>query len=259
MQPENSFDKLSKRLAVAVSRRSMLRSLSLAVAGALLPWSRAFGQVEVTTSMHLQTKFLAGPFVIDLPVAGKVQPRCVAAVIAKNTGNPAVGGTFASEEGACPTEIAKYFESSGRESENRRRSSFKGSEAFNVRVVDGQSRLLYGYPLAISYSFVNPITGKEEFEAYCSTLTYLDPRVHKGDPDLKMIHYKRTPIPKQLASLDAEVTCGDINYAYENEIKTRKPTALRNFADDTVPHVRLSDREKSSLPASVNDSGHKSK
>jgi hypothetical protein len=118
---------------------------------------------------------------------------------------------------------------------------------------------LYGYPVAISYSFVNPTTGKEEFEAYCSTFTYLDPRVHKGEPDLKMIHYKRTPTPKQLTSLDDEVTCGDINYACENEIKTRKPIALRDFTVDAVPHQASANRVNATSTSTSNHSGHKSK
>jgi hypothetical protein len=44
MQSENSFDRFSKRVAIAVSRRSVLRTLSVAVTGACLPWTKAFGQ-----------------------------------------------------------------------------------------------------------------------------------------------------------------------------------------------------------------------
>ncbi len=44
MQSENSFDRFSKRLAIAVTRRSLLRSLSVAMSGACLPWTKAFGQ-----------------------------------------------------------------------------------------------------------------------------------------------------------------------------------------------------------------------
>jgi hypothetical protein len=41
---EKTFDRLSKRFAVAVSRRSILHSLSAAVASTFLPWTKAFGQ-----------------------------------------------------------------------------------------------------------------------------------------------------------------------------------------------------------------------
>jgi hypothetical protein len=44
MQSENSFDRFSKRVAIAVSRRSVLRTLSVALAGACLPWTKASGQ-----------------------------------------------------------------------------------------------------------------------------------------------------------------------------------------------------------------------
>ncbi len=41
---EKPFDRLSKRFAVAVSRRSILHSMSAAVASTFLPWTKAFGQ-----------------------------------------------------------------------------------------------------------------------------------------------------------------------------------------------------------------------
>jgi hypothetical protein len=237
----------------------MLRSITLADAGSFLTWRTALADAENPTSADLETKFLAGPLVIDLTLGGKVAPRCIAAVTAKSSGKPVFGATSASLAGECPTNIGSYYEKSDLVSDSARESFFDKSKAFNVRVVEGRSRLLYTYPGATTNSSVNPTTGKQEFEAYCFTFTYLDPRIHKGDPDLKMIFYQRMPTPEKLTSLDDKVTCGDINYAYENEIKTRKPTALRNFADDTVPHNSLSAREKSSLPASVNDSRHKSK
>lgn len=213
-------------------------------------------EFERPTSIDLEARFMAGPVVMELSVAGAPQLRCIAAVIVKNSGKPAVGATSARKDGECPTDIASYFENSDLKSENGKQSSFKRSEAFNVRVIDGRSRLLYGHPVAISYSFVNQTTGKEEFEAYCSTFTYLDPRVHKGDPDLKMIHYKRTPIPKQLTSLDAEVTCGDINYAYENEIKTRAPTPRKLLVDDTVAHDKFVGRSKTDSTSTTKGSNH---
>lgn len=259
MPEENAFDKFSKRLAVAVSRRSLLRSMSLAVAGVFLSWSEVFAQSKAPTSADVETKFLVGPVVMDLHIAGKVQSRCIAAVTVKASGDPAIGVTLASNEGECPTDIASYFEKSDINSQNARESTFDDSKTFNVRVVEGRSRLLYSHPVATSYSFLNPTTGKEEFEAYCSTFTYLDPRVHKGEPDLKMIHYKRMPAPKQLTSLDDDVTCGDINYAYENEIKTRKPIALRDFTVDAVPHDSMSTRDNNSRSPSSSDSSHKSK
>jgi hypothetical protein len=257
MQSENSFDKLSKRVAVAVSRRTLLRSLSLAAAGALLPWRTAFAQDKRPTSIDLETKFLVGPFVMDLHIAGKVQSRCIAAVTVKKSGAPAIGAASARKDGECPTGIANYFENSDLDAENARQSSFTESKLFNVKVVEGRSRLLYTYPAATSYSFVNPTTGKEEFDAYCSTFTYLDPRVHKGEPDLKMIHYKRMPTPEKLTSIEDDVTCGDINYAYENEIKTRKPIALRDFTVDAVPHQALADSQRPARTPNGNNASHR--
>jgi hypothetical protein len=259
MQSENSFDKLSKQLAIAVSRRSLLSSLSLAFAGAFLPWSKVFAQSKAPTSADVEQKFLLGPFVMDLVIAGKVQPRCIAATTVKSSGNPAFGVTSAGKEGECPIDIVSYFEKSDLNSEKISQSSFDLSKVYTVKVVEGRSRLLFAHPIATSFSFVNPATGKEEFEAYCTTFTYLDPQVHKGDPDLKLINYKRTSTPKQLTSLDDDVTCGDINYAYENEIKTRKPIALRDFKVDAVPHDSLSTRDNNSRSPSSSDSSHKSK
>jgi hypothetical protein len=235
----------------------MIRVVGLAVSLAFGLANSCLAEGKRPTSLDLETKFLAGPFVMDLPIAGKVEPRCIAAVTVKISGEPAMGATSARKEGECPTNIASYFENSDLDSENDRQSSFDESKAFNVRVAEGRSRLLYAHPIATSYSFVNPTTGKEEFEAYCSTFTYLDPRVHKGNPELKMIHYRRTPTPKQLTSLDAVVTCGDINTAYENEIKTRAPKPRQLLADDTlVAHDRFVGRGKPDSTPTAKGSNH---
>ncbi len=113
--------------------------------------------------------------------------------------------------------------------------------------------------MVTSYLFLNKATGKQEFEAFCSAFTYLDPRVHKGDSDRKLIHYKRIPTPEKLTSLNDDVTCGDINYAYDNEIKTRKPIALRDFTVDAVPHQQSTKRVNVTGTSTGNHSGHKSK
>jgi hypothetical protein len=227
----------TRRIGVAI-----MRVLGLAVSLGFGLANSCLAEAKPPTSLDVETKFLVGPFVMDLLIAGKVQPRCIAAVTVKASGDPAIGVALARNEGECPTDIASYFEKSDINSQNARESTFDDSKTFNVRVVEGRSRLLYSHPVATSYSFLNPTTGKEEFEAYCTTFTYLDPRVHKGDPDLKMIHYKRTPTQKPLTSLDAEVTCGDINAAYENEIKTRAPKPRQLLVDDTVRHNTLAGR-----------------
>jgi hypothetical protein len=259
MQPENSFDKLSKRLAVAVSRRSLFRSLSLAVAGAFLPCKKASADDEHLTLADVETQFLAAPVIVEPSNKNQSLRICIVSVRIKDSDELATLRTVATKEGECPNDVASYFNESDRHSLTSKNALFDEAKTFEVRVVDGRSRLFNTFPTAVYYSFINPITGKQEFEGFCQSYTYLDPRRHQGDSDRKMILYKRMPTPKQLTSLKDDVTCGDINDAYENEIKTRKPTALRNFPDDTVPHVRLSDREKSSSSATVSDSSHKSK
>jgi hypothetical protein len=57
---EKPFDRLSKRFAVAVSRRSILHSLSAAVAGAFLPWTKAFGQEPPKRPIGPYPKTLTG-------------------------------------------------------------------------------------------------------------------------------------------------------------------------------------------------------
>lgn len=57
---EKPFDRLSKRFAVAVSRRSILHSLSAAVASTFLPWTKAFGQEPPKRAIGPYPKTLTG-------------------------------------------------------------------------------------------------------------------------------------------------------------------------------------------------------
>lgn len=57
---EKPFDRLSKRFAVAVSRRSILHSLSTAVASTFLPWTKAFGQEPPKRPIGPYPKTLTG-------------------------------------------------------------------------------------------------------------------------------------------------------------------------------------------------------
>jgi hypothetical protein len=260
MQSENSFDKLSKRVAVAVSRRSLLRTFSLAVAGAFLPWSRAARADDgPVTPMDVETKLLAAPVLIELTVAEQSLRICIVSVRIKNSDELATLRTVTTKDGECPNDVASYFNESDRDTLTSKNALFDETKTFEVRVVGGRSRLFNTFPTAVYCSFINPITGKQEFEAFCQSYTYLDPRVHKGDSDRKIILYKRMPTPEKLTSLDDDVTCGDINYAYENEIKTRKPIALRDFTVDAVPHQASAKRLNSKDTFISNRSGHKSK
>jgi hypothetical protein len=257
VQPENKFDQLGKRLAVAVSRRSLLRSLSVALAGAVFPWKKIMAQSKGITSAEVESKFFTKPSILELRIDGRLQLRCIATAYALTSGNLSIGQT-SSKDGDCPTDVASYFENSDLKPELINDGVFDESQIFNTRMVDGRRYMFDFYPIVSFYSSVNPTTGKEEFEAYCSVATKLDRRVHKGQVDQKVIHYKRKPTPQTLTSFDDEVTCGDINFAYENEIKTRKPIALRDFADGSVPHAS-SFRLNATDTSAENQSVHKSK
>jgi hypothetical protein len=258
VQSENKFDQLSKRLAVAVSRRSLLRSLSVGCIGVLWPWKKALADIKFFTSADLETKFFAAPSIVELRLAGKIEFRCVAAVAKKDGGTPVVGVT-SSRDGECPADIPSYYENTDLPPGTQKASLFDKSKLYDSRVIEGRTYLLKTRPVANFYSTINPATGKEEFEAFCTINTYLDPRVHKNLADRKVLFYKRNPVPRQLTSLADDVTCGGINEAYENEIKTKKPIALRDFADGGVPHASSSVRLNATSTNDENRSGHKSK
>ena len=61
--------------------------MSLAVAGAFVPWTKVLAQSKVPTSADVESKFLIGPVVLELPIAGKVQFRCVAVVTVRASGD----------------------------------------------------------------------------------------------------------------------------------------------------------------------------
>jgi hypothetical protein len=256
---ENAFDKFSKRLAVSVSRRSLLRSLSLALTGAFLPGRKSLADDVPITAMDVETKFFSAPVIIELKGAGDVIRICSVLVRRTNSGKLVNLTTTATKDGECPRDVDGYLDESDRDTLSANIALFDKSKSFNVRVVDGRSRLFQTHPTATSYSFLNPVTGKQEFEAFCHASTYLDPRIHQGDSDRKQIFYKRLPTPEKLTSLNDDVTCGDINYAYENEIKTRKPIALRDFTVDAVPHQASAKRVNATGTSTSNHSGNKSK
>lgn len=256
VQPENKFDQLSKRLAVAVSRRSLLRLLSVALAGALLPFKNALADYRRVTSAELEKSFFSAPSILELRNGANVERRCVAVVAAKNSEDFALGSS-STKDGECPSDIASYFENSDIQPEMKKGALFDSTKLYAAKVIAGRTYLEKTYPIAHFYSYVNPDTGKEEIEAFCFFSTYLDPRVHKNQVERKVIYSKRKPIPQTLISLDDDVTCGDINFAYENEIKTRKPVALRDFAEDTAPHATSSVRLNATNASAENQSGHK--
>lgn len=219
----------------------MFQINSLAISLGLLLAHSALAELKRSNSLELETKFFVAPSLLELRVAGQIKLKCVAVVAKKSTGKLTIGDTSA-KEGQCPTDIASYFENSDISDEFMKQAKFDESKMFEARQVEGQSRILSTFPVASFYSFLNPATGKEEYEAYCSTFTYLDPDVHEGEPSLRLIHYKRIPVPEKLNSVKDDVTCGDINYAYENEIKTRLPKARQPLVDDTVRHNTLAGR-----------------
>jgi hypothetical protein len=259
MQPENSFDKLSKRLAVAVSRRSLLRSLSLAVAGSLLPWKKASADDKHPTLADVETRFFADPVIVQPSAADPALRVCIVSVRFNNSEKLATLTTSASKDGECPADAASYFEKPNCDTLTAKQSLFDKAMSYNVKSDEGRSRIFKTHPTAFYYPVLNSVTGKQEFEAFCQSYTYLDPRVHKSDSDRKMILYKRMPTTEKLTSMDDDVTCGDINYAYENEIKTRMPIALRDFTVDAVPHQESVKRVNASVTSTSNHSGHKSK
>ncbi len=210
------------------------------------------------TSLDLEAKFHSAPSILELRSGANVQHKCLAVVAAKNSEDFALGSSSA-KDGECPSDIASYFENSDVQPEMKKGALFDSSKMFATKVVDGRTYLQKTYPIAHFYSYVNPDTGKEEIEAFCFFSTYLDPRVHKNQVDRKVIYSKRKPVPKQLTSIEDDVTCGDINYAYQNEITTRAPKARPLLVEGTVAHDKFVGRSKTDSTSTTTGSNHKPK